>query len=109
MDPNEALRQVRAGMPSALNSRSPAISAMAEAFEGLDEWLTSGGFMPVDWSPKIGRPRLLEDGDVLDGVEHGKPRSYNKGCRCGLCRTANRERQAFLRAQNRPLPELEEA
>jgi hypothetical protein len=55
MDPNEALEQARqlaAGIldewPEGDDQVTPAIS-LAEAFQGLDEWLSRGGFKPAAW------------------------------------------------------------
>lgn len=57
MDPNEALKQLRAAVKDILHGE-PACCAehgemsatdLAEKFEALDEWLTMGGFRPEEW------------------------------------------------------------
>lgn len=59
MDPNEALRIIRATIAQLRIEDRPALAPMAsfiqhardlaETVEGLDEWLTKGGFPPNDW------------------------------------------------------------
>jgi hypothetical protein len=44
MDPNTALQNLR----NALNSGD--LEEARESFNALDGWLSSGGFIPVDWS-----------------------------------------------------------
>ena len=57
MDPNQALKDIRAMVayltgPNA-NPDSEAFAeqatALANTIEGLDEWLSRGGFKPSDW------------------------------------------------------------
>ena len=50
MDPNEALQRLRewAGGVADGEEMSAEMEA-AEAFEGLDGWLSRGGFLPADW------------------------------------------------------------
>lgn len=103
MDPNESLHQIRQAVPTARASRSATIVSLAQAFDALDEWMSNDGFLPDDWRPRIGPPIKNEDGYVMDNVEHGKPGTYNAGCRCMRCRVANRERQADFRARRRHL------
>ena len=60
MDPNAALkllRELRYSIVQNLDSESPdedelmeKASEMADAFEGLDQWLTKGGFLPHEWT-----------------------------------------------------------
>lgn len=66
---------------------------MSRLFKQLDSHMTAGGLLPKQWSPaanpgRPGRPPLPE-GEVLEGVEHGRVASYRKGCRCYRCRGAN--------------------
>jgi len=55
MDPNKALKNLREAekqyraAPAGSMAERVAASNMADAFEALDEWLSRGGFMPVDW------------------------------------------------------------
>lgn len=53
MDPNATLATLREIVSLArTNSADPAglISDLVETFPALDEWLSSGGFLPADWS-----------------------------------------------------------
>jgi hypothetical protein len=62
MDPDEALRIIRAlimqmhveDAPVGGIGTSPTFVQhardLAEQFEGLDEWLSKGGFPPADWT-----------------------------------------------------------
>lgn len=60
MDPNAALLELRRivsgeAYPSrdedgAFYDAQGQAMRMAELFEGLDEWLSRGGFLPEDWS-----------------------------------------------------------
>ena len=61
MDPDEALRIIRAlimqmqveDMPVSGYARPEFVQHardLAEQFEGLDEWLSKGGFPPADWT-----------------------------------------------------------
>lgn len=69
----------------------PAAQEVIEDFTTLDEMLSSGRALPAQWkSRRAGREPLVEDGDVLEDVTHGRRYAYNKGCRCGPCRAANR-------------------
>lgn len=63
MDPNTALAQLRVLTAIALvaSEGAPAetpsqlvLLKMAEIFNGLDEWLAGGGFLPTDW--REGKP-----------------------------------------------------
>lgn len=53
MDPNEALRAMRALVNEFRDTKVDDIAAHAEAmadtFTGLDEWLSRDGFLPDDW------------------------------------------------------------
>ena len=46
MDPDTALAQIR----ELINDGDSADIALVHAFQGLDEWLSRGGFLPADWS-----------------------------------------------------------
>jgi hypothetical protein len=55
MDPNEALRRFREEWFKAINAAEPnkAIEHMcvaAQIAHDLDQWISSGGFPPADWS-----------------------------------------------------------
>lgn len=56
MDPNEALRQIRTRVAALLNGGGRTqdewdvmSSELAELVDGLDQWLTRGGFPPEAW------------------------------------------------------------
>jgi hypothetical protein len=49
MDPNAALLAIR----EACNSND--FRTAAEVFEGLDMWLTRGGFLPSSWESNVGQ------------------------------------------------------
>ena len=53
MDPNETLKKLRKIVAGIINEadglhREKEIE-FAEAFEDLDDWICSGGFLPNDW------------------------------------------------------------
>jgi hypothetical protein len=55
MDPNATLREIRAIVKGAdedgcLGSIEQA--RLVDLWEALDGWLSNGGFLPKDWSPK---------------------------------------------------------
>lgn len=99
LDPTQTLTEIRE-----LAEEWPEIDdfdALPQKVKDLDEWLSKGGFLPDQWN-NMGRPRLKGDGDVvLEGVEHGKPSTYSRGCRCEECRDANRKKAARWRAGHR--------
>jgi hypothetical protein len=53
MDPNAALAEIRTLIHEAREATGPhaeaALNEMSEYFEGLDEWLSKGGFLPAAW------------------------------------------------------------
>ncbi|AYD82072.1 HNH endonuclease [Mycobacterium phage Saguaro] len=52
MDPDAALRELRAIMALIKSHRrmtSEQLDHMVELFEGLDAWLSCGGFVPGPW------------------------------------------------------------
>lgn len=49
MDPNAALAQIRDEVHEILTDRNPDPERLAELVNGLDEWLTNGGFLPDGW------------------------------------------------------------
>lgn len=57
MDPDEALRQIRLLIKQMAEEDGHPVYPtfvqhardLAEVVEGLDEWLTKGGFPPADW------------------------------------------------------------
>lgn len=56
MDPNEALRALRAALAdfdTALDADDANQAAMRlyDAADALDGWLSKGGFPPQDWAP----------------------------------------------------------
>jgi ribosomal protein S20 len=59
MDPNEALRSIRAGVKAVRAAKDviqveTAAEALVEVVAGLDEWITKGGFLPLEWMPPMG-------------------------------------------------------
>lgn len=55
MDPNETLRMLRQAIHDWSKGRYDSDLAMADVmlyFDGLDEWLTKGGFLPDAWAPE---------------------------------------------------------
>lgn len=61
MDPNAALERIRdlrqqfdAAERDGLNTTALYLAQeLSETIEGLDAWLTRGGFLPDDWKPKV--------------------------------------------------------
>ena len=52
MDPNETLKQIREVIRDLRDGEMPSMHAadtLADLFEGLDDWLTKGGFLPDAW------------------------------------------------------------
>lgn len=55
MDPNVTLKQIRSLLAQADSTINPFHAAdlaqeALDAFVTLDEWLTNGGFAPLDWA-----------------------------------------------------------
>lgn len=52
MDPNEALRLIRKNAKAVIDNPASSFEArqLAEQFEGLDAWLSAGGFNPLSWN-----------------------------------------------------------
>lgn len=57
MDPSAALNIIRERMADVLASETDdgftdgdAIATLVEYLQGLDEWLSRGGFLPRDWT-----------------------------------------------------------
>lgn len=88
----EIVRRIRTKTELLKGRKLPVAAVqLVEDFETLDQMLSSGRQLPVQWkSRRVGREPLTEDGDVLDDVTHGRRFAYNKGCHCGPCRAANR-------------------
>ncbi|WP_330182739.1 hypothetical protein OHB26_03205 [Nocardia sp. NBC_01503] len=67
MDPNAALTRIRdlIGEADALNPHvcfdhnevARILYALTEVVEGLDDWITDGGFLPEDWRPTAATTR----------------------------------------------------
>ena len=51
MDPDAALLLLRAETQAATeeNDAVEVLARMVELFQGLDDWLSKGGFLPQDW------------------------------------------------------------
>ena len=58
MDIDAALANMRELVKAALESEAYGITAedLAEQFESIDTWLSSGGFLPVGWSLRNREP-----------------------------------------------------
>lgn len=59
MDPNAALKEIRELVQKLDRDEdqfSHNLDAMrlCELVDGLDQWMTRGGFPPGDWTPEIG-------------------------------------------------------
>lgn len=54
MDPDAALDKLRRAMADEDNGIPLEVY---EAFTGLDNWLSRGGFLPSAWVPEMGRER----------------------------------------------------
>lgn len=57
MDPNEALKQLRALVIQERNTcdlteLADLAGEMSELFDGLDNWLSNSGFLPADWNKR---------------------------------------------------------
>lgn len=57
MDPEQALSELRELAKATLADDSAddlpeKATQLAELFDGLDQWLSRGGFMPKEWAPK---------------------------------------------------------
>jgi hypothetical protein len=111
VDPTQALTDIRGHINEFRTTReelpADAFGDLVTKVQGLDEWMSNGGFLPEQWKRSMGRPRLVRDGPVLDGVEHGKRRSYNEGCHCTLCRAANRLRRNLTPAEIKEISNAE--
>lgn len=98
MDPTVCLNEIRSLTSEAVCEKSDGLKEvlvddLAEHIANLDGWLSSGGFLPEQWRPRLGRPNRVGDGEpVLQDVPHGRRGSYNSGCRCMLCTLANRRK-----------------
>lgn len=93
MDPNEALRTLRRDVANLARwlddadassfARIGAIEALASdvatTFQGLDDWLSKGGFVPEAWT-RDGRPPA-EPVHGLDWADDGQ--GYSGRCDCG--------------------------
>jgi hypothetical protein len=56
MDPDEALKKIRAYIvAAAIQGHCDDADEALEAFEALDHWMRRG-FPPKDWDPKCGAP-----------------------------------------------------
>ena len=51
MDPNETLAMIREAMHNAIGDPTlpEYVNDAFDAMGALDEWLTRGGFLPIDW------------------------------------------------------------
>ena len=49
MDPNAALEEIRRIIAKYADGRAYDANRLAELTDGLDTWLSNGGFLPADW------------------------------------------------------------
>lgn len=75
MDPDAALAQIRALLRLTSITRSDA-ERLVELTEGLDTWLSQGGFLPAAWQPDTTtQDRIIaeaEDQQAIDLANRGK-------------------------------------
>jgi hypothetical protein len=60
MDPDAALREIRATLTLIKAHRRMThaqLDHLAELFDGLDGWITMGGFLPAAWRAVVHEPR----------------------------------------------------
>lgn len=58
MDPNAALAELRRlidGPTPEIDSFDDLIDKITPVWQGLDQWLSAGGFLPDDWARLHGR------------------------------------------------------
>jgi len=75
MDPNEALRLIRAyikqmrveSMAGATANFTQHARDLAETFEGLDEWLSKDGSLPTDWRAE-GQDEVEKKVDIVNAL-----------------------------------------
>lgn len=53
MDPDAALKRIR----ELINDGDSADVMLIDAFQGLDEWLCKGGFLPKEWRSGLDNPK----------------------------------------------------
>lgn len=97
MDPNAALEQLRAKMVEIrdgidnVDSRDiiTAASEAVDLWEGLDQWITRGGFLPIVWTGdvevSITRLMIRKDVCICEQREAGTLRNcypHKKGIGC---------------------------
>jgi hypothetical protein len=98
MDPTTALTDLREKV-HALEDEEVAVT-----FDGLDEWLQRGGFLPQQWSKAaVGRHRADRSQEHLEGFQVGTRRGYNAGCGCNACTMANRLRRNLTQTELRAM------
>jgi hypothetical protein len=71
MDPDAALREIRALVFEQLHGDKADPDRLAELIDGLDGWIRAGGFLPSSWQqPPI---RVLPDPTPAPEEEEGEP------------------------------------
>jgi hypothetical protein len=55
MDPNQTLHDLRSALAeyrvaTSVSAADDAAERLAEHIQALDDWLSTGGFLPTDWS-----------------------------------------------------------
>ena len=75
MDPNTALKEIREFVIGQhyKNLGPDEVDRLCEVFDGLDEWLSKGGFLPEDWKGAVGERHWQ---DVLSSTND---RAYKRG------------------------------
>lgn len=86
MDPNAALAEIRKLVERASDLESfprpdPAelLTELAEAVEGLDEWLSKGGFLPTAWNKQTLIWTLSEEDEKKLYVDLDRARTFRIG------------------------------
>lgn len=68
MDPNACLATLRQlAAKVAANTTDPDADELAEVFQNLDGWLSTGGFLPAAWHPAERRERIQREATSSGG------------------------------------------
>lgn len=86
MDPNETLRIARERAHDAYSKATGQEQALRDAvehYEALDEWLSSGGFLPIAWSKVAEAARADRAERALAQLCRERRSATGKPCTCG--------------------------
>lgn len=70
MDPDAALAILRAYTEEEPADPIQALEEVTDTVRGLDEWLTSGGFLPKEWRPRHDTPEAHEAAAMWGSAEN---------------------------------------